>query len=243
MASRPCARPGPAPWVPCSDPVFHRCGRTAREGEVPPGSPADPGMEWAAGDAGEPGRQAAWVPVPALALACGKTLRFPVRKQLISVKNAPFHPQGRLLANRQGGRQPGWEASAGHSCPARGVRPAGEAPPGGCRGLPAFTGGKGVRGPRRPRRLEEPRGYPPRRPHLPPRSSGTQGPSPHPGSRTEVGGRVWERLQGQQRCCPATQAPPGPPAAPSPVGEGLQMTGSTGSPSGAAGGMGCSMGG
>lgn len=69
---------------------------------------------------------------PSIPSSLRQNLSSPVRKQLISVKNAPVHPRGPLLANRQGGRPAGWEAP-GHS-----------RPPPSCDGCAPSRGGAGV---------------------------------------------------------------------------------------------------
>lgn len=173
MALRLCARPGPAPWVPRSDPVSHRGRRTAREGG--PSNGVGSGRcrgTWPSSSLGSsPSTRPSWRQNP----------QFPCKETAHLREKCPFPPPG-ALAGKQTGLTAARLGSAGGSCPApsllRGVCAQRGRRPGGCRGLPAFTRGKGVRDPPRPRRLEEPRGYPPGRPHLTPAAQAPRVPAP-----------------------------------------------------------------
>lgn len=238
MASGPCARPLPAPGVPSSNPAFHTSERAAREGEGPTqGHP--PTKEWS-------GQRERWLKLgveqpgfqsqhcrqlaakPRVSYPATLSLGFPVRKQLISVKNAPFHPRG-TLAGKQPGRMAALLGSAKSQLPSALLRSP-LAPrwaregsvqarrrQGGRRGLPDCA--QGCEKPSRPQRA----GGTPGRPSLPsppdPCRAGTQGPAVRlPPPR----GLVLERLQRQQRGRPATGNPraPGPQRPGEPRGGG-----------------------
>lgn len=241
MASGPCARPLPAPGVPSSNPAFHTSERAAREGEEPTqGHP--PTKEWS-------GQRERWLKLgveqpgfqsqhcrqlaakPRVSYPATLSLGFPVRKQLISVKNAPFHPRG-TLAGKQPGRMAALLGSAKSQLPSALLRSP-LAPrwaregsvqarrrQGGRRGLPDCA--QGCEKPSRPQRA----GGTPGRPSLPsppdPCRAGTQGPAvrlPRPGglcSSVSSGNSAVARQ-------PATRAPQARSAPGSPVGEGVAV--------------------
>lgn len=244
MASGPCARPLPAPGVPSSNPAFHTSERAAREGEGPTqGHP--PTKEWS-------GQRERWLKLgveqpgfqsqhcrqlaakPRVSYPATLSLGFPVRKQLISVKNAPFHPRG-TLAGKQPGRMAALLGSAKSQLPSALLRSP-LAPrwaregsvqarrrQGGRRGLPdCATVRKGARSPRGPRGLVEPRGDPPCHPRLTPAAQAPRVPpcgSPRPGglcSSVSSGNSAVARQ-------PATRAPQARSAPGSPVGEGVAV--------------------
>lgn len=243
-ASRPCARPGPAPWAPRSNPALHGCQRAAREGEGPArGHPpagervGRPKLGAKRPGSSPTGAYSSRQTKPRVSYPATRSLSFPVRKQPISEKNTPFHPPGTLAGKLPGSTAArlGSLGSAKSQLPSallrslllggggRGLRPGGEAPRGSR--VPDLDCGQGARGAPGPRGLEEPRATV----LAAPARAGTRGPR---ASRSSAPGGVCVSVSSGNGAVAGQPARPRP-AAPrgAPGGRGVQMAGGTrGSP-------------